>query len=179
MMGCQAIVYQRYGLTMNQRDSKPPLRTALSYVGTALLVVGGLLFLSTFWTAALNFGNFDNFEERGRSMATRAVGGMTLMIFSAIISGAASGRRGRWSVGTPDGAKNATREIMAQIAEGLKEAPKARPVHCQYCNSLNDPSNSKCVSCGAALAGEKRCAACGKQNNPDARFCNQCGKALA
>jgi len=163
---------------MNEPDSKPPARTALAYVGTALLIVGVLLFLSTFFTAALNFGNFDNFEERGRSMALRAVSGMTLMIIGIFVSAAASGGRGRLSVSASDGAKNAMREMMAAAAE-LKETPKPPPVRCQYCNTLNEPSNIKCVSCGAALAVEKRCAACCKQNNPDAHFCNECGKTLA
>src|SRR5262245_33530297 len=162
---------------MNEPDSKPPVRTALGYLGTALLVVGGLLFLSTFFTAALNFGNFDNFEERGRSMGLRAVSGMTLMIIGIFVSAAASGRRGRSFSETSDGAKNAVRE-MAALAAGLKEGAKPQPVHCQYCNSLNDPGSVKCANCGAALAGERRCAACGKPNNPDAHFCNQCGKSL-
>jgi hypothetical protein len=64
-----------------------PERKALFYFGNGLGLVGLLMFFSTFLSAALNFGNFDNFEARGRSMATRAFGGMFLMIVGSVIAG--------------------------------------------------------------------------------------------
>jgi hypothetical protein len=42
--------------------------------------LGVLVFLSTFLTAAMSFGNFTNFHDRGRSMAVRSVVGMGMMI---------------------------------------------------------------------------------------------------
>jgi hypothetical protein len=39
------------------------LRRPLFYLGNVLALVGLLLFLSTFLTAALNFGNFDHFDD--------------------------------------------------------------------------------------------------------------------
>lgn len=67
-------------------------RKATYYVGGAMSLVGLLLFLSTFLSAAANFGNFSNFESRTRSMAVRAVAGMGLMIAGGALT--AVGRRG-------------------------------------------------------------------------------------
>lgn len=63
-----------------KRKKISPERKATYYAGMTLLLVGGLLFLSVFVTAALNTGNFGNFEGRMRSSALRAVGGMVLIL---------------------------------------------------------------------------------------------------
>ena len=55
-------------------------RKAQHRLGTIFVAVGLLMFLSVFVSAALNFGDFSNFEGRVRSMGLRAVGGMALMI---------------------------------------------------------------------------------------------------
>jgi hypothetical protein len=58
-------------------------RKALYYVGNGVAIFGLLLFLSTFLSAALSFGdrpNFREFRAQGQSMALRAFGGMILMI---------------------------------------------------------------------------------------------------
>lgn len=57
-----------------------PERRGVYYLGMVLSGIGALLFLSTFLSAALHFGDFTNFHERGRSMAVRTVVGMGMMI---------------------------------------------------------------------------------------------------
>jgi hypothetical protein len=52
----------------------------LYYVGMAVMVIGFLTFFSTFISSALHFGGFSNFEERGRSMFTRAIIGMLMVV---------------------------------------------------------------------------------------------------
>ena len=42
-------------------------RKTIFYVGGVLIVIGFLTFGSVFVSGALNFGNFKNFEARGRS----------------------------------------------------------------------------------------------------------------
>jgi len=68
------------------RRTIPPERQTLYYVGMAISVLGLLSFGSTFLSVALNFGNFDNFEARGRSMALRAFGGMAMIIIGGVLS---------------------------------------------------------------------------------------------
>ena len=58
----------------------PEHRRLIHRLGLIVAILGALSFLSVFVSGALNFGNFDNFEARGRSMAIRAVGGMAMII---------------------------------------------------------------------------------------------------
>lgn len=68
------------------RRTISPERQTLYYVGMAIALLGLLSFASTFLSAALNFGNFDNFEARGRSMALRAFGGMAMIVIGGALS---------------------------------------------------------------------------------------------
>src|SRR5690348_15393642 len=65
----------------------PPERKEIFYIGMVVGVIGFLCFISTFFSAASSFGDFTNFEQRGRSMGTRAVVGMVMMIAGAIMAG--------------------------------------------------------------------------------------------
>lgn len=67
-------------------------RKAVYYAGIILAAIGFLSFGSVFISGAMHFGDFSNFEARGRSMAIRAVLGMGMMIFGAIL--ASVGRAG-------------------------------------------------------------------------------------
>jgi len=55
-------------------------RKAAYYVGMGLIVVGALLFASTFVTFIAHFGDFSNFESRAKADAARAFGGMALIV---------------------------------------------------------------------------------------------------
>lgn len=68
------------------RRTISPERQTLYYVGMAIALLGLLSFASTFLSAALNFGNFNNFEARGRSMALRAFGGMAMIVIGGALS---------------------------------------------------------------------------------------------
>jgi hypothetical protein len=57
-----------------------PQRKSLYHAGQIVAAVGLLSFLSVFVSAALNFGDFTDFESRGRSMAMRAFGGMIMIV---------------------------------------------------------------------------------------------------
>lgn len=48
-------------------------RKTAYYIGMALVIIGAISFDSVFFSATLNFGNFDNFESRGKSMAARVI----------------------------------------------------------------------------------------------------------
>ncbi|WP_237763974.1 SHOCT domain-containing protein [Terrimicrobium sacchariphilum] len=62
-----------------------PQRKVVFYIGMALLVAGALLFLSTFLSAALHFGDFSNFADRSRSMILRAVVGALMIVVGGVL----------------------------------------------------------------------------------------------
>jgi hypothetical protein len=70
---------------MPQKQVSPERKT-LYYVGMVLTVVGFLTFGSTFVSAAANFGDFTDFQGRSRSMFTRAVFGMGMIIVGGILA---------------------------------------------------------------------------------------------
>lgn len=59
----------------------------ICYLGMVVGASGFLCFTSTFVSAASSFGDFTNFEARGRSMATRAVVVMVMMITGGALAG--------------------------------------------------------------------------------------------
>ena len=69
------------------RTQISPERKGIYYLGTTLMVVGFLTFGSVFITAALHFGDFSNFEERGRSMMLRAFSGIGLIVLGGVFAG--------------------------------------------------------------------------------------------
>jgi len=64
----------------------PPERKLLYYIGMAVGVIGFLCFISVFISAALHFGDFNNFEQRARSGIARAVLGMMMIIAGAFLA---------------------------------------------------------------------------------------------
>lgn len=126
-------------------DNLTPPGKAMKYVGNALGLIGLLLFLSTFLSAALDFGNFDDFENRTRSMAVRSVLGMLLMIGGGVLSANAS-KQGRSPDGHGDWSNDGTWSSRAdeEIAGPIK-------IRCQKCRALNDEAASFCDQCGAEI----------------------------
>ncbi len=61
-------------------------RQTLHFIGLALIVIGMLTFLSTFVTAAMNFGNFSNFDGQVQSSAFRAIAGMIMIMLGGVLA---------------------------------------------------------------------------------------------
>ena len=55
-------------------------RKTAYYAGMGMMILGGILFASTFVTFAMHFGDFSNFEANAKSGMFRAFGGMALLI---------------------------------------------------------------------------------------------------
>ncbi len=53
----------------------------------ALAVIGFLVFLSVFFSFFSRFGDFTNFEQRGRSEGFRALAGIVMMIAGGVLAG--------------------------------------------------------------------------------------------
>lgn len=148
----------------------PQNRKTLYYIGMGISLVGFLLFLSTFFSFAGNFGNFDDFAGRGQSMMFRAIGGMVLIMAGAVMMNV--GRRGwagsgivldphqarqemkPWNRMAGGMAQDALGEIdvVNKLAKKLDEpnSPHVK-VRCQKCQALNDDIDKFCGQCGAAI----------------------------
>lgn len=137
-------------------------RKAAFYIGTGLIILGGISFASTFLTFALHFGDFSNFESNAKSDIFRAVGGMALLIVGGIVRGlGARGLAGSGVVLDPEKAREEL-EPYARMAGGMAK------------DALDEA--------GISLGGQPervvvlKCPACGKLNEADAKFCQECGK---
>jgi hypothetical protein len=87
----------------------PPERKAIFYIGMALGVIGFLCFISVFFSAAFHFGDFSNFKQRTRSMGTRSIVGMMMMIAGGIV--ARIGSRGLAGSGVKLDPEEARRDV--------------------------------------------------------------------
>jgi len=138
-------------------------RKAAYYLGSVLIGVGLLLFLSVFVTAAMNFGDFDDFETRSSNEMFRAIAGMALIFVGKIVRGI--GARGLAGSGVVLDPERARRELepYSRMAGGMvKDALQEAQV------GSGGPQRVVMVKCGA----------CAQLNDEDAQFCKACGKAL-
>ncbi len=139
-------------------------RKTAYYVGIGLMILGGLLFASTFVTIILNFGSFDNFEARAISGMLRAFGGMVLLVIGGILRGiGALGVAGSGVKLDPEQAKEEL-EPYARMAGGM----------------IKDALDESEIKPGGT--SEKiimiKCTACGQLNEEDSKFCQECGTRL-
>lgn len=139
-------------------------RKTAYYVGIGLMILGGLLFASTFVTFILNFGSFDNFEVRAISGMLRAFGGMVLLVIGGILRGiGALGVAGSGVKLDPHQAKEEL-EPYARMAGGI----------------IKDALDESEIKLGGT--SEKiimiKCTSCGQLNEEDSKFCQECGTRL-
>lgn len=134
-------------------------RKAAFYIGRGIAVLGFLLFLSVFVSAALG-------APRPKStMPIRAVSGFILMLVGGgIASIGSSGFAGSGVVLDPEQAKEDL-EPYSRMAGGMvKDAMDEAQV------SLGGKQPERIIMI--------KCRACGKLNNEDAKFCQECGKPM-
>jgi hypothetical protein len=139
-------------------------RKAAYYIGTGLMVIGGLLFISVFISGALHFGDFSNFEENTRSSMFRAIAGMVLLIVGGGIKGiAARGLAGSGVVLDPGQAREDLEPYSRMAGGMLKDA-------------LDEAGVNPGEKPGKVIM--LKCPACGKLSEENANFCQACGKKL-
>ena len=140
-------------------------RKTAYYVGMGLSVIGGLMFFSVFITAAMNFGDFGNFESNVRSSMFCAVGGMALLIVGGILRGiGAQGLAGSGVLLNPEKAKSELEPYSRMAGGMLKDALEEADIKL----GAKEPVRVIMVKCGE----------CGKLNEDDSKFCQECGKQL-
>lgn len=139
-------------------------RKTAYYIGTLLMILGGILFASTFVTFAMHFGDFSNFVSDAKSNIFRAFGGMALLVVGGIIRGiGAKGLAGSGVVLDPDKARQEL-EPFSRMAGGMvKDALDEADI-----NLGGKPEKVVMI----------KCPGCGKLNEEDSKFCQECGKKL-
>lgn len=139
-------------------------RKSAYYIGMGLMVLGGILFASTFVTFAVHFGDFSNFESNAKSEMFRVFGGMALLIVGGIIRGiGARGLAGSGVVLDPEKARQDL-EPYSRMAGGMvKDALEEADV-----NLGGRPEKVIMI----------KCPSCGKLNEEDSKFCQECGKQI-
>lgn len=150
------------------RRSIPPERQGIYYLGLALGALGMLLFISTFFRGAANFGNFENFEERSRSEFTTALVGMVLAGLGGVL--ASIGRAGLAGSGvildpekTREDLEPWNRAAGGMISDTIDEIPVIK----------------EALSPGKTVEVVKvRCPECAHLNDETAKFCEECGHRL-
>lgn len=147
-------------------------RKTTYYVGVIIMVIGGLMFFSTFVTFAMHFGDFNNFDDNARSSAIRAFGGMGLLILGGIIMGV--GRRGLAGSGAVLDPKQAREDLepYSRMAGGMvKDALDESGISL---GSAQRPGPEKIIERVIMI----KCPACAKLNEEDSKFCQECGAKL-
>ena len=137
-------------------------RKTAFYIGTGLMIIGGLLFASVFVTAALHFGDFNDFQGNAKSSMFRAIVGMALLVVGGMVrTVGAAGLAGSGVILDPNKAREDlepySRMAGGMVKDALDEA------------EINLKGKEKIMI---------KCRACGKLNEEDSKFCQECGKAL-
>ncbi len=143
-------------------------RKTAYYLGTGIALLGLLLFLSVFVTAALNFGNFDHFEAQVRSFGLRAFGGIVLLfVGSAIRNVGARGLAGSGVLLDPE-----------QAREDLK--PFSHMTGGMISDTLDKANLGKHLGVGARpdRVVMLKCRECGFHNEENSKFCQECGSEV-
>ncbi len=138
-------------------------RKSLYYFGMALMAIGFILFLSTFVTFAARFGDFTDFNQRGRSEMFRSVGGIVLLIVGGILR--TIGARGVAGSGLKLDPAQARSELepFSRMAGGMAK------------DTLDEAGID--LSARAAPKVVIKCRSCRHLSPEDAKFCPQCGAA--
>lgn len=138
------------------------------------MTIGIVSFLSVFVTAAMRFGDFTNFEARGRSQALRGIGGMICIILGGALQ--SIGRKGLagsgllldpektredlepWNRMAGRMADDTLSEIglVQKLEDHLEREPGAPSppqikIRCRNCQALNDETAKFCNQCGTQV----------------------------
>lgn len=142
-------------------------RKTIYYVGNAISVLGLLIFISIFVTSALNFGNFNNFDEQSRSFAFRGVCGMILMMVGKVISKVgAQGLAGSGVLLDPEKAREDLKPYSHQAGGMLSD-------------TLDKAELGKHLgSTGSTQTVVIKCRDCSFLNEEDSKFCQECGSKM-
>ena len=142
-------------------------RKTMYYIGLGLTVLGGILFISSFFTAFNDFNN-PGIDLGMPSFFLRALIGMICMIVGSILMNVgAKGKAGSGLLLDPDKAREDLKPFssakgkmindMAEEVDFLKNKGEKSPqeekikIRCRECRGLNDEDAKFCKNCGERL----------------------------
>ena len=144
-------------------------RKTAYYVGNGIALLGLILFLSTFISAAMNFGNFDNFSSRGQSMAMRAFGGMILIFIGSFIANVgAKGLAGSGVILDPEEAREDLKPYSHQAGGMLSDTLEKAELSKHIAGTGSQPQRVVML----------KCRDCSFLNEEDSKFCQECGSKI-
>lgn len=143
-------------------------RKASFYIGTVIMVIGLIMFLSVFVSGFMSFGDLDNMdpmENNFGSFAFRGFGGFVLIAIGNMLRGlGAYGLAGSGVILDPK-RRRSELEPYSRMAGGM----------------VKDALNEAEVNFGKTEA-EKiimlKCRDCGQLNEEDSKFCQECGEKM-
>lgn len=139
-------------------------RQTAYYLGMGMMILGGILFASTFVTFIAKFGDFSNFEAHVKSQMLRALAGIGLIIAGSFIRGiGARGLAGSGVVLDP-----------AKASEDLE--PYSRMAGGMVKDALEETGLGQAKTPDTII--KIKCLSCGALNPEDANFCQKCGKPI-
>lgn len=141
-------------------------RKTTYYVGMGMMILGFILFMSTFFTFASMFNN--PFSHNLGSFIIRPVIGMLLMISGAIVMNiGAKGAAGSGIILDPEQAREDLRPFNEAKGGMINDVVSNIDVIDQFTNprTAREVIRIKCRSCGAL-------------NEEDAKYCKNCGNIV-
>lgn len=143
-------------------------RKAIYYTGMVLVVIGFILFISTFFTFAVGFGGFN---VPSRLSIISPIIGMVLIIIGSILM--AIGRKGAAGSGI--------------ILDPEKERDDLKPFSSAKGKMINDVIENIDIVNGVGKKMSKedvkevvkiKCRNCGALNDEDSKYCKSCGREI-
>lgn len=140
-------------------------RLALFYIGSAIMVVGGILFALPFITIPLSLIN-DNFDKAYTfipvALGLAFVGFFLMIIGSSIRSLGKYGAAGSGVILDPEQAREDLRphskaaggiigDALEEVDIFKKEAKTVVKIRCKECGTLNEEDATFCKGCGSKL----------------------------
>lgn len=139
-------------------------RKALYYFGLVLIVIGFILFISTFFT----FATGDVFYMDGFSIMLRPVIGMICMIVGSILRGIGEkGTAGSGLLLDPEKAREDLKPHSVAKGKMINDAVE----NIDVVKKLGEGGTGKEII-------KIRCRNCGELNDEDAKYCKSCGREV-
>lgn len=141
-------------------------RKVIYYIGVCLVVIGFILFMSSF------FADMDtSFSMETPSFFKRAVAGMICMIVGTVLGGIGrSGAAGSGLLLDPEKAREDLKPFNESKGKMINDVVE----NIDIIKNIKQPSKE-----GSHIEVIKiKCRECGELNDEDAKFCKECGKMM-
>ncbi len=134
-------------------------RQVLFYLGTAMMIIGFLLFFQVFIVAFSSMSS-NNFNRIAQSFAFAPIGMLFIIAGQYIRSIGQRGLAGSGTILNPDQARKdlkpyakAAGGLVKDALEEIKPQPQTTviKVRCKNCQHLNDETDNYCQECGAPI----------------------------